>query len=117
MRKESEFSLHVNGLFLMKGDSSSMGVVFGNLDGMNFMPVEGGGHITWIAHDQWLAMMADTTHVALNPGMPIEMRTPEGDVMLRSMVAKSIPENYQELFALMKQEQAVGEADSSRHQA
>lgn len=105
---ESNFSLHVDGAFVLKGDSSSVAVVFGNLDGRNFMPDENdpGKHvIKWSTHEDWMAGMSDAFGgLKLERGMTIEMKSPEGQVMLRSTIAKSIPENYRELFELMRQQ-------------
>lgn len=85
-KSDYQFEIRLNGIELMKGDASSIGVIFGNLDGRNF---DSSG-IKNQSHAQWLSYMAGEFNTPLEFGSRIEMLNPEGEILSISFVGKSI---------------------------
>lgn len=77
--RDYQYEIRVNGHEFMRGDKSSIGVLFWNLDGRNFAS----GGIATQSHAQWLAYMVAEFSTPLEVGSRIEMLTPEGSMLRR----------------------------------
>jgi hypothetical protein len=85
-RRSYRYQILVEGVELMRGDDTSISVIFGNLDGRNFTS-QGLNDQT---HSQWLAYMAAEFQTSLVIGASIEMVSPEGAVLAESCIGKSM---------------------------
>ena len=85
-KRDYQYEIRLDGIELMKGDASSIGVIFGNLDGRNF-DSRGIRHLT---HPEWLAYMATELNTPLENGARIEMLSPEGSILQESAIGQSV---------------------------
>lgn len=85
-KRDYQYEIRLNGVELMKGDASSIGVIFGNLDGRNF-DSRGIEHQT---HAEWLAYMSAEFKTPLEVGDRIEMLSPEASILQESIIGQSI---------------------------
>lgn len=83
---EFQYSVRVAGAQLIKGDAQSVSVIFGNLDGTNFV----NDSITHQTHAQWLDYMAHEFKVELKAGCKIEFMSPDGGQLRESVIGRSI---------------------------
>lgn len=83
----------------MKGDAASMGVIFGNLDGENFMESR-----TRIGHEQthyeWLEYMSSEFKTPLELGSAIQLLNPEGVIQQASTIRATLCLSEEASFGL-----------------
>lgn len=87
--REYQYELRVNGQLLLTGDEDSVGVIFGNLDGRNFVDKPDAQQV----YENWLAYMRSAYKAELKPGQAVEMRTPEGAPIFSSGVGTTMRSN------------------------
>ena len=80
---EYKYALNVNGAEVARGDHKTIEVIFGNMQGRNFV---GEGAITHETHQEWLAWASAHFDTALVPGMAIEVRSPAGALLMEDVI-------------------------------
>jgi hypothetical protein len=85
--RDDHYVVLVNATELLRGDAGSVGIVFSNLSGRNFTPRIGNEQ----THEQWLAYMSAEFSKGLTLGLPIQMRSPEGVILMVSEIGKELP--------------------------
>lgn len=85
--RDYEYVVLVNSTELMKGDAGSVGMVFGNLSGMNFTARVGHEQ----THAQWLEYMSAESSMELSLGAKIQMLSPEGVTLMESEIGSELP--------------------------
>lgn len=84
--RDYQYEIRIGGIKLVTGDASSIGVIFGNLDGRNF-DRKGFKHQT---HGEWLSNMRAEFGTPLELGARIKMLSPEGVILEESTIGRSL---------------------------
>lgn len=94
--REFSFALFVNGVQACTGDETTISIIFGNLDGVNFAHRARQGDKIFDKAlmrqnlETYLPTMAHFFKLEIKMALPIETRDPEGNVLLRGAVGSAL---------------------------